>query len=85
MSIPCVLNSLPIRSSATVIAGGASYSELRSIYEVMRDTGKEVILATTSVIKPKEYLDSVFSLDRMKLATCPVLPEEKKKMMDEDD
>ena len=51
----------------------------------MKDTDKEVILATTSVIKPTEYLDSVFSLDRIKLTKCPVLPEEKKKMLMEDD
>lgn len=44
------------------IAGGASYPELRAIYEVMQKESKETILGTTNIVAPGDYLVDVASL-----------------------
>ncbi|KIW21181.1 hypothetical protein PV08_01761 [Exophiala spinifera] len=41
------------------VAGGATYSEARACYEVSRMAGKEVFLATTHMITPKNFLRQV--------------------------
>lgn len=41
------------------IAGGATYAEARACYEVSRMAGKEVFLATTNMITPKNFLRQI--------------------------
>ncbi|TMW60893.1 hypothetical protein Poli38472_000935 [Pythium oligandrum] len=44
------------------ICGGATYSELRSIYELRASEKRDVVLGTTSFIKPKAFLESLSAL-----------------------
>ncbi|EXJ63474.1 uncharacterized protein A1O5_11523 [Cladophialophora psammophila CBS 110553] len=44
------------------VAGGATYAEARACYEVSRMAGKEVFLATTHMITPKNFLRQVSQL-----------------------
>ena len=46
------------------VAGGATYSEARSCYEISREFGKEVYLATTHMITPKSFTRQVSLLSR---------------------
>ncbi|KAK5938534.1 syntaxin binding protein 1 [Knufia obscura] len=46
------------------MAGGATYSEARSCYEISREFGKEVYLATTHMITPKTFTRQVSLLSR---------------------
>lgn len=46
------------------VAGGATYSEARSCYEISRDYGKEVYLATTHMITPRSFTRQVSLLSR---------------------
>lgn len=41
------------------VAGGATYAEARACYEVSRMAGKEVFLATTHMVTPKNFLRHV--------------------------
>lgn len=44
------------------VAGGASYAELRSVYETMQKESKETILGTTNILTPDSYIVDVGSL-----------------------
>ncbi|KIW87991.1 uncharacterized protein Z519_11576 [Cladophialophora bantiana CBS 173.52] len=44
------------------VAGGATYAEARACYDVSRMAGKEVFLATTHMITPKNFLRQVSQL-----------------------
>ncbi|OAG42918.1 hypothetical protein AYO21_02869 [Fonsecaea monophora] len=44
------------------VAGGATYAEARACYEVSQMAGKEVFLATTHMITPKNFLRQVSQL-----------------------
>jgi syntaxin-binding protein 1 len=44
------------------IAGGASFSELRSAEEVMASGEREVMIGSTAFLKPDEYLQNVLTL-----------------------
>lgn len=44
------------------IAGGAAYSELRVAYELMQSSQKEVVLGSTHITNPSQYLVDVGSL-----------------------
>ena len=46
------------------MAGGATYSEARSCYEISREFGKEVYLATTHMITPKTFTRQISLLSR---------------------
>ncbi|KAK5098390.1 syntaxin binding protein 1 [Lithohypha guttulata] len=46
------------------MAGGATYSEARSCYEIAREYGKEVYLATTHMITPRSFTRQVSLLSR---------------------
>ncbi|KDO25635.1 hypothetical protein SPRG_20705 [Saprolegnia parasitica CBS 223.65] len=52
------------------IAGGATYSELRSVYEVRQHEMRDVVLGSTSFLRPKAYLESLVTLEDV---TPPVL------------
>lgn len=45
------------------VAGGVSYSELRTAYELMNLSGKEVVIGGTHLISPNTYLKDVASLN----------------------
>jgi syntaxin-binding protein 1 len=45
------------------IAGGASYAEMKAIYEVMQKESKEIILGSTHLLAPDTYLVDVGSLN----------------------
>lgn len=46
------------------MAGGATYSEARACYEVSREFGRDVYLATTHMIMPKAFMRQVSLLSR---------------------
>lgn len=46
------------------MAGGASYSESRACYEISRDTGKDVYLATTHMLSPALFIRQLCDLSR---------------------
>lgn len=54
----------PKQRLIVVMAGGATYSEARACYEISRDFGKEVYLATTHMITPKSFNRQVSLLSR---------------------
>lgn len=54
------------------MAGGATYSEARSCYQVGQNTGKDVILLTTHMLTPRVFLNQVGDLNRR--ITLPVVP-----------
>ncbi|KAF0683150.1 Aste57867_24838 [Aphanomyces stellatus] len=45
------------------IAGGASYSELRSVYELREQEKRDIILGTTSFLRPKAFLDNLITIE----------------------
>ncbi|QUC19353.1 uncharacterized protein UV8b_03594 [Ustilaginoidea virens] len=48
------------------MAGGATYSESRACYEVSRDKGRDVILATSHMLTPQLFVRQVTDLSRDK-------------------
>jgi syntaxin-binding protein 1 len=52
------------------IAGGATYSEVRSCYELSDSLGRDVILGSTHITTPPEFLDTLSKMrtDRRELA-----------------
>lgn len=48
------------------VAGGATYSESRACYEVSREKGRDVILATSHMLTPQLYVRQVTDLSRDK-------------------
>jgi len=47
------------------IAGGATLSEMRSVYELSEKHNREVILGTTSLIRPLEFVESLGQLKKV--------------------
>jgi len=47
------------------IAGGATFSEMRTIYEISEAYKKEVILGTTKPLTPKGYVEEMKKLQKM--------------------
>ncbi|CAK4294549.1 unnamed protein product [Aphanomyces euteiches] len=45
------------------IAGGATYSELRSVYELREQEKRDVILGATSFLRPKTFLDNLITIE----------------------
>lgn len=45
------------------VLGGMSYSEMRSVYEVTNATGRPVIIGSTSVLTPKQYLAQLANIE----------------------
>eukprot|EP00935_MAST-01C_sp_MAST-1C-sp1_P002343 g2343.t1 len=50
-------------SDIVFIAGGACFSEMRSVYEVSKELNSNVILGATSLLNPEQFLDQVSTLD----------------------
>jgi len=46
------------------IAGGATFSEMRSVYELSKKYNREVILGSTSLLKPNEFIESLGQLKK---------------------
>jgi syntaxin-binding protein 1 len=61
------------------VAGGATYSESRACYEVSRESGKDVLLATSHMLTPELFIRQVtdLSVDRRRLDLPPDRPKKK--------
>ncbi|TPX45932.1 hypothetical protein SeMB42_g00060 [Synchytrium endobioticum] len=46
------------------ILGGITYSEMRAAYEVMRKSQREVIVGSTAIMTPSEFVDDIKWLDK---------------------
>ena len=57
-------SSKPRQRLIVFMAGGATYSEARSCYEISQQFGKEVFLATTHMLTPKTFTRQVSMLSR---------------------
>jgi syntaxin-binding protein 1 len=44
------------------VAGGACYSELRAAQEIMEKGGQEIILGSTHIMNPTEFVENLTSL-----------------------
>lgn len=49
--------------SIVYMMGGLSYSELRVAEKIMEKESKDIIMGSTSLISPNEFLDSLATLD----------------------
>ncbi|PRP79539.1 Sec1-like family protein [Planoprotostelium fungivorum] len=49
------------------VAGGATFSELRSVYELSEKFKREVIIGTTSLLSPTEFVENLRQLKRLDL------------------
>lgn len=49
------------------VAGGVTYSEMRSIYELSNATNKDFYLGSESILKPRDFLIGLQSIDTVKL------------------
>lgn len=47
------------------IAGGMTFSEMRSAYEVGEKLNRQVIIGSTSILTPKQYVNSLKSLKKI--------------------
>jgi len=47
------------------IIGGISYSELRSVYELTKKYNREVVIGSTSLLTPHQYVDGLRSLKKV--------------------
>jgi len=47
------------------IVGGATYSEIRTVYELAAQYNREVILGTTAILTPDEFITQVGELKKM--------------------
>ena len=56
------------------IAGGVGYSELRTAYEQMQSSAKEVVIGGSHIISPDDFIDHVAYLSEMP-------PEEKSRVI----
>lgn len=72
---------IPRQRIIAFVAGGASYSEVRSVYELSEKYQRDVILGSTNVITPSSWIDTLSSLriDRQELrleidAPRPIIP-----------
>ncbi|OQS02428.1 syntaxin-binding protein [Thraustotheca clavata] len=58
------------------VVGGATYSELRSVYELRQSEKREVVLGSTSFLRPKAFLESLIVLEESTPLTIkPTQPE----------
>lgn len=48
------------------IAGGVTYSETRSIYELAKSTGKEFYIGSECILRPRDFLIGLQSIDKIK-------------------
>ncbi|KAK6454242.1 Sec1-like protein [Scheffersomyces xylosifermentans] len=48
------------------VAGGITYSEMRSIYELSSSLNKEFYIGSESILKPRDFLIGLQSIDRVK-------------------
>lgn len=46
------------------VAGGLTYSEVRSAYQVSEQLGKDVVIGSTHLITPESFIDDLADLDR---------------------
>ncbi|KAM0753201.1 Sec1-like protein [Meredithblackwellia eburnea MCA 4105] len=46
------------------VAGGATYSEVRSIYKVSEATNKDIFLGATAIVTPEQFVKELSNLDR---------------------
>jgi syntaxin-binding protein 1 len=44
------------------VAGGVTYSEMRSAYELTESAGREVIIGSSHLLTPHRYLESLAAL-----------------------
>ena len=44
------------------VAGGVTYSEVRCLYNIMRETKREIIVASTNICLPGDFLGSLQSV-----------------------
>lgn len=49
------------------VAGGMTYSEMRSIYELSNATNKDFYIGSESILKPRDFLIGLQSIDAVKL------------------
>jgi len=47
------------------IIGGVTYSELRSVYELTKKHSREVVIGSTSLLTPSQYVDGLRSLKKV--------------------
>mmetsp|Transcript_2933 Transcript_2933/g.3968 ORF Transcript_2933/g.3968 Transcript_2933/m.3968 type:complete len:731 (+) Transcript_2933:188-2380(+) len=45
------------------VAGGITHAEIQSIYDMMKDTENEIVVGSTHLLKPKQYLFDLEHLD----------------------
>ncbi|RQM21257.1 hypothetical protein B5M09_003721 [Aphanomyces astaci] len=45
------------------VAGGATYSELRSVYELRDKEKRDIVIGATSFLRPKTYLDNLVTIE----------------------
>lgn len=50
------------------VAGGITYSEMRSIYELAAATNKDFYIGSESILKPRDFLIGLQSIDKVKQA-----------------
>ena len=71
------------------VIGGISYSEMRSVYEIMKDSHREVVIGSTHIFNPTLFVDSLKDLSNsesrlsevvkeVSIAAAPDLPEKGK-------
>ncbi|KAJ3039950.1 vacuolar sorting protein VPS33/slp1 [Rhizophlyctis rosea] len=56
------------------VLGGVTFSEMRSAYEVMRETGREVIIGGTHILNPTQLLETLKELHKTEAAVTSLLP-----------
>ncbi|KAG0244284.1 Sec1-like protein [Mortierella sp. GBAus27b] len=57
------------------IAGGVTYSEIRSMYELCESMGRDIIIGSTHIITPRQFVHSLRHLARgPPRPTAPVIP-----------
>ncbi|KAI9289574.1 Sec1-like protein [Umbelopsis sp. AD052] len=56
------------------VAGGITYSEIRSAYELAEAYDREVYIGSTHIITPNQFIDDLKSLDRPSVPVKPEVP-----------
>ncbi|KAJ3227967.1 vacuolar sorting protein VPS33/slp1 [Clydaea vesicula] len=62
------------------VLGGISYSEIRSAYEIMEETNREVIIGSTSINSPYEFINLAKFLHRPSPPTTQMILQSEKQL-----
>ena len=57
-------NEPPRQRVIVFVAGGMTYSEIRTAYQLSEALGKDVVVGSTHVITPESFIDDLSNLDR---------------------